>query len=413
MNLVDSVEAKFREIFNEQPLLIRSPGRVNLIGEHTDYNHGYVLPAAIDKAIYLAIAPRADQCCRISALDMGEEHEFGISDLQPTKKAWPNYLMGVVDQLAKGGHKIVGFNCVFAGDIPIGAGLSSSAAIETGLVYALNYLFDLGIGSLELVKLAQRAENEFVGVQCGIMDQYINIFGEQDHVLRIDCRSLEYEYYPFDHDVSIVLFDTRVSHSLASSEYNQRRKECTKGVEIVRRSYPNVTHLRDVSREMLAEFQSQMGEKTYQRCKYVVGENERVLKACCALEKKDLEAFGRYMYETHDGLSRDYEVSCDELDYLVERVKDDPKVYGARMMGGGFGGCTINLIESTEIDRLSKDVGEKYKRLFNADLKVYVTAISSGTNVITVDQDATSQKTGQRLPENEFHDLRTRTPAKY
>ena len=391
MVLADSVEAKFKELFNEQPILIRSPGRVNLIGEHTDYNHGYVLPAAIDKAIYLAITPRTDRCCRICALDLREEHEFGFSGFQPTKKGWPNYLMGVVDQFVKGGHKIGGFNCVFAGDIPIGAGLSSSAAIEGGLAYALNYLFDLRIEDLELVKLAQRAENEFVGVQCGIMDQYINIFGKQGNVLRIDCRSLEYEYHPFDHDVSIVLFDTRVSHSLASSEYNRRRKECSEGVKIISRSYPHVTHLRDVSVEMLAEFKYQMGTATYRRCKYVVEENERVLKACRALKKRDLKAFGHYMYETHEGLSLGYEVSCDELDYLVELVKDDPKVYGSRMMGGGFGGCTINLIEKDEIERISNRVTEKFKQRFNLEPKTYVTAISAGTGIISVNESITAR----------------------
>jgi galactokinase len=382
MILVESVETKFKELFNEQPFLIRSPGRVNLIGEHTDYNDGYVLPAAIDKAIYLAVKPRTDKCCKVFALDLKEERDFGIRDPKPTEKTWPNYLMGVVDQLVKGGHRLNGFNCVFAGDIPIGAGLSSSAAIETGLAYALNHIFDLGIANLELVKLAQRAENEFVGVQCGIMDQYVNIFGEQDRALCIDCRSLDYEYYPFDHDVSIVLFDTRVPHSLASSEYNQRRKECAEGVEIISRSYPSVTHLRDVSAEMLAEFQSELGEKIYRRCKYVVEENERVLEACSALKKKDMEAFGQHMYETHEGLSHGYEVSCDELDFLVELVKDDPKVYGARMMGGGFGGCTINLVQKDETERIMNMVTENYSHRFALEPRTYVTTISAGTSII-------------------------------
>lgn len=395
MKTADSVEETFKALFREQPLLIRSPGRVNLIGEHTDYNHGYVLPAAIDKAIYFAITPRDDQHFEVHALDLHDEHHWSLDALEFSQKGWPNYLMGVVDQFVKARHDIGGFNCVFGGDIPIGAGLSSSAAIEAGLAYALNYLFDLRIDNLELVRLAQRAENEFVGVRCGIMDQYVNIFGECDNVLRIDCRSLDHEYYPFDHDVAIVLFDTCVSHSLASSQYNRRREECSEGVEIISRSYPHVTHLRDVSHEMLERCRHQMEKTTYLRCKFVVEENERVLRACQALDKKDLKSFGQYMIETHAGLSHEYEVSCDELDYLVQLVKDDPTVYGARMMGGGFGGCTINLIEMKEIGRISAEVAEKYRRRFQVDLKTYVTEISSGTHVIHANEEVVPAKRGR------------------
>ncbi len=384
MNLAESVEAIFRKKFNEQPLLIRSPGRVNLIGEHTDYNKGYVLPAAIDKSIYFAIAPRKDRQCIVVAMDMNDEYEFSIDDIQVTKKGWPNYLMGVVDQLIHAQYMIQGFNCVFGGDIPIGAGMSSSAALEAGLAFALNHMFELRIDDLALVKFAQKAENRFVGVQCGIMDQYINIFGKQDNVLRIDCRSLEYKYYPFAfHNVSIVLFDTRVSHSLASSAYNRRREECGEGVTIIKTCNPEVDSLRDVSVDMIRKCKDKMDATVYRRCKYVVEENDRVLQACRELEKGDLKAFGMYMSRTHEGLSRDYEVSCKELDYLVELVQDDPQIYGSRMMGGGFGGCTINLIENNHVNDVSKMVTERYKQKFNIDLKTYITAISSGTNVIS------------------------------
>jgi galactokinase len=390
MNLVDVVEAKFKELFNEQPILVRSPGRVNLIGEHTDYNFGYVLPAAIDKVIYLAITPRKDECCKIFAIDMDNIHEFALSNLQFTQKGWPNYLMGVVDQLNKAGYKFNGFNCVFGGDIPIGAGLSSSAALEAGLAFALNFIFDLGINNLTLVKLAQKAENEFVGVQCGIMDQYINIFGKSGNVLRIDCRSLDCEYYPFENsNVSLVLFDTCISHALASSEYNQRKIECIKGIETIKKGHPHVDSLRDVSIDMLSEYRSKMDSTIFRRCKYVVEENERVLAACNALQRKDLKAFGQYMYKTHDGLSNDYNVSCKELDYLVELVRDNPHVYGSRMMGGGFGGCTINLIENCEIKQISRAVIEMYNQRFHSEPKIYVTSISSGTSVIRVNEHAT------------------------
>jgi galactokinase len=390
MSLVESAAALFREKFKEQPLLFRSPGRVNLIGEHTDYNMGYVLPAAIDKAIYFAMSPRSDRQCNVHAMDMNDEYAFSLDDLRSSKKGWPNYLMGVVDQFVKGKYSIRGFNCVFGGDIPIGAGMSSSAAIEAGLAFALNYIFELRIDALALVKFAQKAENEFVGVQCGIMDQYINIFGEKDKVLRIDCRSLEYKYYPFAFpNISIVLFDTRVSHSLASSEYNRRREECREGVALIKKYYPEVNSLRDVSLEMLQKSKQMMDPTIYRRCKYVVEENDRVLDACRELEKGDLKAFGSYMIKTHAGLSQDYEVSCRELDYLVELVKDNPHVYGSRMMGGGFGGCTINLIETNHIEQTSTTVIEKYKHQFKRDLKTYVTSIGSGTNIIAVNEHAT------------------------
>jgi galactokinase len=384
MKLAELVEAKFQQLFHEQPTLVRSPGRVNLIGEHTDYNMGFVLPASINKAIYFAIRPREDKECRIFALDMNDEFHFAIDKLHPSPKVWPNYIMGVVEQLCKARNKFRGFDCVFGGDIPIGAGLSSSAAIEAGLAFALNYLFELKIDDMDLVKLAQKAENEFVGVRCGIMDQYINIFGERANVLRIDCRSLEYKYYPFDyHNVSIVLFNTGVSHSLASSEYNKRREECSAGVEIVRKSYPAVTHLRDVTMEMLNACKSEMSETIYRRCKFVVEEDNRLLNACVALDQKDLKSFGKLMYQAHEGLSKEYEVSCPELDFLVEMARCEPKIYGSRMMGGGFGGCTINLIENDEIQQIGANFAEEYGQKFDIDLKMYVTTISDGTSIIS------------------------------
>lgn len=386
---INSVEKKFKELFNENPLLLRSPGRVNLIGEHTDYNMGYVLPGAIDKSIYFAITPRNDDLCKIYAYDINESHEFNVNDIHRSEKSWTNYLMGVVDQLNKAGYKINGFNCVFGGDIPIGAGLSSSAALEAGLAYALNSIYDLKISKLELVKLAQKSENEFVGVKCGIMDQYINIFGEENKVLKIDCRSLEYEYIPFEFkNVSIVLFNTGVSHSLASSEYNLRRKECREGVEIIQKDFPEVQSLRDVTLDMIYEYKNKMTNKIYNRCKYVVEENERLLKACNALKRKDLPTLGELMYQTHEGLSKDYEVSCDELDYLVDLTKNDDRIYGARMMGGGFGGCTINLIEKNEVQDVCNLFAEKYKRKFGIELKYYVTSINKGTSFIEVYENA-------------------------
>lgn len=388
MKITKKIKTKFKEIYNEEPYLFRSPGRVNLIGEHTDYNMGFVLPAAIDKSIYISITSRDDDICKIHALDMDDYYECSLDNLEKSEKRWPDYLLGVVDQLNKEGHKIKGFNCVFGGDIPIGAGLSSSAALEAGLAYALNHIYNLGIDKLSLVKIAQRAENEFVGVRCGIMDQYINIFGKRGNVLRIDCRSLEKDYFPFDYEnISIVLFDTKVSHSLASSEYNQRRKECSSGVKIIREAYHEIESLRDVSLDMLDEFKTKMDPVIYKRCKYVVEEDSRLLKACDALSVHDLNKFGTLMYKTHDGLSHDYEVSCKELDYLVEILKDNQNVYGSRMMGGGFGGCTINLIEKQSVETISREVKEKYLKKFGIEANSYVTQISGGTNIMAVETD--------------------------
>lgn len=384
MNLAEIVEKNFREFFNEEPLIIRSPGRVNLIGEHTDYNMGFVLPAAIDKAVYFAISKREDNLVILVASDLDESHAFSIESPEKSEKIWANYLVGVVDQLNKAGYKLNGFNCVFGGDIPIGAGLSSSAAIEAGLAFALNLILDLNIDKLQLVKFAQKAENEFVGVNCGIMDQYINIFGKQGHVLRIDCRSLEYEYVPFDFkNISVVLFNTNVTHSLSSSEYNQRRKECSNGVSVIKNAYPEVESLRDVSKEMLESVKEKLDAIVYNRCKYVVDENNRIMDACALLEKEDLQSFGKIMYQTHEGLSKLYSVSCDELDYLVNLTHQFPEVYGARMMGGGFGGCTINLIENDAIERISSFILSEYKDKFGIEADVYVTSITAGTELVS------------------------------
>ena len=306
MDAASAVKKTFHEHFEGEPLLVRSPGRINLIGEHTDYNQGFVLPAAIDKTISIAIAPRKDTECRLVACNLNDDFQFSLFNIRRSEKSWPNYFMGVVQQLLSSHRQIRGFNCVFGGDIPIGAGMSSSAAIEAGLALALNCIFELRIEDIDLVKLAQRAENEFVGVRCGIMDQFINIYGEPDQALLLDCRSLEYSYYPIAHDIAVVLFDTCVSHSLASSEYNRRREECGKGVEIIRNLYPAVTHLRDVTPDMLVQSKSSMNDIIYKRCKYVVEEDDRVLKACSALNLNDMRTFGQYMYGSHDGLSGEY-----------------------------------------------------------------------------------------------------------
>jgi galactokinase len=374
---------KFRDTFGSHPRLYRAPGRINLIGEHTDYNEGFVLPAAIDKEVIFAVAKNESDQYRFYANDLDQPFESNKHSLNYTQINWPNYLMGVIDQLSKRGHEIAGFDCIFGSDIPIGAGLSSSAAIESGLAFALNDLFDLNISRLDLVKLSQKAENEFVGVNCGIMDQFASIFGKKDAVFRLDCRSLDYAYYPLELQGKIILLiDTQVKHELGSSEYNTRRKECETGVKEIAKYYPEVKSLRDLTSESLLEFEEKLDPVVFKRCNYVVGENERVLKACEDLQNLKIADFGRKMYETHDGLRYQYEVSCPELDFLVDLAATRPSVLGARMMGGGFGGCTINLVELNELEGLKQEFDKAYFKKFQIHPLFYEVSIREGATEI-------------------------------
>ena len=373
----------FRKHFGEPAFTVRSPGRINLIGEHTDYNHGFVLPASIDKAVYIAINKRDDREINLVAVDLNETFNTSLDTIQYTDKQWPNYILGVVDQLQKNGYGLSGFNVVVAGDVPLGAGLSSSAAVECATAYALNELFALELTKKNMIQLSQKAENEFVGVQCGIMDQFASMFGKKEQVIRLDCRSLEYEYIPFDtSDIQIILFDTGVKHSLASSEYNLRRQECEAGVAIIQKKYPQVQSLRDANMQMVNNCLSGKDDVVYRRCKYVVEEIQRVQDACTDLMQHDLTSFGKKMFATHEGLSRLYEVSCPEADALVTMVTHHPAVLGARMMGGGFGGCTINIVKKEKIEELINIVTQKYSELFGRVLKTYIVTIDNGTSLV-------------------------------
>ena len=382
---VRQIQSRFKALFQDEPLLVRSPGRVNLIGEHTEYNEGFVLPAAVDKAIIFAVAPTKGSVGTLHAFDLGQSHEFEVSRPVRSDKSWPNYLMGVVDQLGKAGAKIGGFACVFGGDIPIGSGMSSSAAIEAGLAFALNRIFGLGLDPLALVKLAQKAENEFVGVRCGIMDLFINIFGRPRSVLKLDCRSLDHQYFPFERaDLRIVLCDTLVKRELAATEYNVRRSQCEAGVKLLSKHVPGIRSLRDVPAELLEAHRFEFDPVIYKRCDYVVRENSRVEAACSDLNKGDLAAFGRRMNGSHDGLRDDYQVSCRELDVLVEAAGEVPGVLGARMMGAGFGGCTINLVEESAVGALQERTARSYKDMFGREPKVYISSLRSGTDIIKI-----------------------------
>ncbi|WP_234735191.1 galactokinase [Tellurirhabdus bombi] len=379
------VSQRFQTHFQAQPeLIVRGPGRINLIGEHTDYNGGFVLPASIDKEIIFAISKKEGTTCEVYAENVGDSTTFSLDQLEKSRKGWPNYLMGVVDQLQKRGCKLGGFRLVFGGDIPTGAGLSSSAAIECGLAFCLNELYALGLSKIEMVKLSQAAENQFVGVQCGIMDQFASMMGKANSVIQLDCRSLEYQYFPLElNDYLVVLCDTAVKHSLGNSEYNTRRQECEAGVDILQRKYPEVQLLRDATPAMVETCRDEMPAKVYDRCRYMTEEIERVQLACQLLLANDLEGFGQKMYETHDGLQHLYEVSCPELDFLVDQTRSDDNVLGSRMMGGGFGGCTINIVRKDAVDAFEQKLAQAYHEAFGIDLKCYRVTITDGTEAIT------------------------------
>lgn len=388
--LIEQVNQKFQNEFEGEPLLIKSPGRVNLIGEHTDYNEGFVLPAAVDKSIVLAIRLNDSENVRFFALDKEEQFESDISGaLSKSSRGWPDYLLGIVDQLQKHGYPVRGFDCVFSGDVPIGAGMSSSAALEGGVLFGLDHLLDLEIPPVEMAQIAQKAENEFVGVQCGIMDQFVSLNGKSDHAVKLDCRTLDYEYYPFKQDdIRIVLCDTGVRRELATSEYNIRRQQCEQGVETLQKFDSDIKSLRDVEFNFLLRHKKDMDPTVFKRCKYIVEENRRVLQACADLEKNDMYSFGQRMYQSHLGLQLEYEVSCEELDTLVEIAWKKDGILGSRMMGGGFGGCTINLIKAGKVETLVEEIKDEYAEKMGKEIDIYVTNVSEGTHIIKQSEKA-------------------------
>lgn len=378
--MTEKIKQVFTEKFGNSPKVFRSPGRVNILGEHTDYNEGFVLPAAIDKNIYIAIDRRDDDIINLFAVDFNESFSTSLHEIKRSSTQWANYILGVADQLQQKGCKLSGFNAVIDGDVPIGAGLSSSAAVECACIFALNDIFSLGLDRLTMVPLAQKAEHVFAGVHCGIMDQFASMFGKKDHVIKLDCRSLDYEYVPFRLDgYKIVLLNTNVKHNLASSEYNTRRQQCEKGISLIAAHHPEVKSLRDASISMLKEYVEPADPLVYQRCKYVIQENERLLGACEDLRNGNISALGEKMFQTHAGLRYFYDVSCKELDFLVEYVQRVPGVAGARMMGGGFGGCSINLVKEEAIESLVHDISFAYSEAMKLPLTAYIASIENGT----------------------------------
>jgi galactokinase len=379
--MTDAVLQTFQQRFNKQPLLIRAPGRINLMGEHTDYNKGFVMPAAIDKAVTLAVSVSGTDTCEIAALDVNEHRQFSVHDLHPSND-WATYIKGVVSGFTRLGFNPSGIQAVFSSSIPIGAGLSSSAALCSGFAFVINDLFSFGLDRLSLARIAQQSEHNFAGVKCGIMDQYASLFGKRDSVLLLDCQTATHTYFPLSlTDHSLLLIDTKVKHSLASSAYNERRHSCEEGVQQLQQRHPHIKSLRDVTADMLWAHKSLLSGETYQRCRFVVEEIARTQHAAQLLQQGNLPAFGACMYETHEGLSAHYEVSCAEADFLVDIARQNG-VTGARMMGGGFGGCTLNLLKSVMLPDLKKIMAEKYNAAFGVTPAFYDVRIEKGVHAI-------------------------------
>jgi galactokinase len=380
--MIFHLNQQFNERYSKQPLFFASPGRVNLIGEHTDYNEGFVLPGATDKSIYVAIAKNDRNSLRVFANQFNEERESPLDALQP-QKGWFTYPAGVAYHLQQAGHMISGVDVILDGDVPVGAGMSSSAAICSAFGFALNEMFGFGLDRMQLALLGQKTEHTFAGVKCGIMDQFASLHGREGYLMKLDCRSLQYEYIPFHFPrYRIVLVNTMVSHSLASSEYNTRRQQCEEGVRMMKKFKEGIHSLRDIPMHELESHKEELPQEVYKRCHYVISENDRLLKGCDFLRRADIESFGKLMYQTHDGLSSEYEVSCEELDFLVNSAKPLKGVAGGRMMGGGFGGCTINLVKQEDVDEFSEKMTSAYQNKFNKVPEIYITQIEEGAHRI-------------------------------
>ncbi|MDR0737442.1 MAG: galactokinase [Prevotellaceae bacterium] len=374
-----NIKNAFAEKYGDDNVSVyTSPGRINLIGEHTDYNGGFVFPGAIDKGIMAAIKPTGAGKVRAYAIDLNEQAEFGLQEEDIPAQSWARYIFGICREMIKRGVKVGGFDTAFAGNVPLGAGMSSSAALESTYAFALNELFDGKVDKFELAKAGQATEHNYCGVKCGIMDQFASIFGKAGNLMRLDCRSLEYQYFPFNpQGYRLVLLDTLVKHELASSAYNKRRQSCEAVVAVMQKKHPQVQFLRDATLEMLREVKDEVSAEDYNRAEYVIEEIARVLAVCEALEKGDYETVGQKMYETHHGMSKLYEVSCEELDFLNDIAKES-HVTGSRVMGGGFGGCTINLVKDEYYDAFIRTAKEKYHTKYGKEPKVYEVVISDG-----------------------------------
>jgi galactokinase len=374
---------KFRLQYGTSTQVFRAPGRVNLIGEHTDYNDGFVMPAAIDFYTWIAVAARDDRKLVVQSTNFPDSIEVDLQAGEPSpRNHWTDYVVGVAVMLKRAGHRVRGANLLAHGEVPIGAGLSSSAAIEVASAMALLSVSGLSMQRTDLAKLCQQAENEFVGARCGIMDQFISCCGRAGHALLLDCRSLDYRLLPLPHGVSLVICNTMVKHELASGEYNARRAECEEGVRRLSRSLPHVRTLRDVSLGDLQKYAASLPETIYKRCRHVVSENRRVTDAARSLERGDLPAFGKLMRDSHLSLRDDYQVSSSQLDLMVDLAARLPGVFGARMTGGGFGGCTINLVRTEAVPAFKRDIADAYEKATALAPQIFVTPAAEGAGKI-------------------------------
>lgn len=384
--MIDLVELteKFRAVFGGAATVFRAPGRVNLIGEHTDYNDGFVMPAAIDFSTWAAIAPRLDRRLVIHSENFDEAVEFDLDEAHPYALGhWSDYVIGVAVALERAGLRLRGANLLIRGEVPIGSGLSSSAALEVAAGYALLQSSGCEVDRVQLAKLCQRAENEFVGMRCGIMDQFIACHGQPGSALLLDCRSLDYRLLPLPEKVRLVICNTMVRHQLASGEYNQRRADCEAGVAHLKQSLPQVQALRDVTLEDLQQCGKDLPEVVRRRCQHIISENNRVLAAATALEQPDVESFGELMRQSHRSLRDDYEVSCAELDLMVSLADKIAGVYGARLTGGGFGGCTINLVKADSVAEFRRAVMEGYEQATGRAPEIYVCSAAAGAGQVS------------------------------
>jgi len=365
-------------------LEVSSPGRVNLIGEHTDYNDGFVLPAAIDKRITIRLRANGSKTrCTIKSKGFDSVLVVDLGNISQGTEGWHNYVLGVLNELQLLTQDLKGFDCEMETDIPVGSGMSSSAALECGLAFGLNELFDLGLDRWQIIKLGQRAEHNFVGTQCGIMDQFASVMGKKDHSMLLDCRSLDFEYIPTKMDPYVILMlNTNVKHNLSTSGYNDRREESSSGLKIIAERFGVQHSFRDMTPDMVKRCREELGNVRYRRCSYVLEENQRVLKAAEHLSNNDLIGLGKLLYESHEGQRKKYEVSCPELDFLVDFSKNWEDVLGARMVGGGFGGCTLNIIHVEAVDNFVNAVSEAYKKKFSIELSPFQTVPSQGTTII-------------------------------
>lgn len=377
--LVKQVKRSFKEQFKTKPLIVFSPGRINLIGEHTDYNDGFAFPAAINKGIAVAISKSDAKTSNVCALNKNEIHNFNTENIRPLKDGcWRNYVLGVLAELQILRKQVGNFNAVFAGNIPGGAGMSSSAALENSFVYGLNKLFNLGLSKHDMILVSQKAEHNFAGVKCGIMDQYASMFGLKKSALLLDCRTIESQPYKIDFkDYKLMLINTNVKHDLSESEYNDRREVCERVSGLL-----HLDALRDASKEDLDRIKNDISDEDYQKALYVINENNRVKQFSEAIKKDDIQALGVLLYQSHEGLSTKYKVSCRELDFLVDRAKENPNVLGSRMMGGGFGGCTINLVKKDAFKTFKKEISKKFEAEFEYDCSVYTVKLSRGTHIV-------------------------------